>query len=281
MTLPAPVGRSARRLPAFGALVLAGLFAGFPLFWLISSSLKQPDEIVRLPPAWVPAQPSFEAFAEVFRLLPIGNAFLNSFLIAGVSTAAVVATSTAAGWAFAVFAFRGRDQLFYLLLATMFVPPITTLVPLFWLVQSAGLLDSLVGVLVPQLANAFGIYLIRQFARGVPRELLDAARVDGASEWQILRRIGVPLMRPAIATLAMFAFVYYWNAYLWPLVVLQSPEHSTIVLVVNQLLSYTTAVRYANVIYAGTLLAILPNIVLFLFVIRAYRDVGFASAVKG
>jgi multiple sugar transport system permease protein len=115
----------------------------------------------------------------------------------------------------------------------------------------------------------------------VPRELLDAARVDGATEWQILRRVGVPLMRPAIATLAMFAFVYYWNAYLWPLVVLQSPEHSTIVLVVNQLLSYTTAVRYANVVYAGTLLAILPNVILFLFVIRAYRDVGFASAVKG
>jgi multiple sugar transport system permease protein len=268
-------------MPALVALVMAALFAGFPLAWLVSSSLKRPDEIVRLPPAWLPSQPSLDAFAEAFRLLPIGNAFLNSFLIAGVSTVAVVATSTAAGWAFAVFTFRGRDQLFLLLLATMFVPPITTLVPLYWLVQSAGLLDSLVGVLVPQLANAFGIYLIRQFARGVPRELLDAARVDGATEWQILRRVGVPLMRPAIATLAMFAFVYYWNAYLWPLVVLQSPEHSTIVLVVNQLLSYTTAVRYANVVYAGTLLAILPNVILFLFVIRAYRDVGFASAVKG
>jgi multiple sugar transport system permease protein len=281
MTARGAVGRSARRIPALVALVLAAVFAGFPLFWLVSSSLKQPDEIVSLPPAWLPAQPSLDAFAEAFRLLPIGNAFLNSFLIAGVSTAAVVATSTMAGWAFAVFRFRGRDQLFYLLLATMFVPPITTLVPLYWLVSSAGLLDSLVGVLVPQLANAFGIYLIRQFARGVPRELLDAARVDGATEWQILLRVGVPLMKPAIATLAMFAFVFYWNAYLWPLVVLQSPEHSTIVLIVNQLLSYTTAVRYANVVYAGTLLAILPNIVLFLFVIRAYRDVGYASAVKG
>ena len=281
MTTRGGVGRTARRIPALFALVLAALFAGFPLFWLVTSSLKQPDEIGRLPPAWLPAQPSLDAFAEAFRLLPIGNAFLNSFLIAGVSTVAVVATSTAAGWAFAVFRFRGRDPLFYLLLATMFVPPITTLVPLYWLVQSAGLLDSLVGVLVPQLANAFGIYLIRQFARGVPRELLDAARVDGANEWQILVRVGVPLMRPAIATLAMFAFVFYWNAYLWPLVVLQSPEHSTIVLVVNQLLSYTTAVRFANVVYAGTLLAILPNIVLFLFVIRAYRDVGYASAVKG
>ena len=115
----------------------------------------------------------------------------------------------------------------------------------------------------------------------MPTELLDAARVDGATEWQILRKVGVPLLRPAIATLAMFAFVFYWNSYLWPLVILQSPDHYTVVLLVNQLLSYTTAVKYANVIYAGTLLAIIPNIVLFLLVRRAYKDAGFSSAVKG
>lgn len=273
--------RRLRRLPIALAMLAAGLFAGFPLVWLVLSALKRPDEITRLPPVWIPGQPSLDAFAEAFRLLPVGSAFFNSFLVAGISTAAVVATSVAAGWAFAVHRFKGRDQVFLLLLATMFVPPIATLVPLYWLVQSAGLLDSLVGVLVPQLANAFGIFLIRQFARGVPMELLDAARVDGASEWKILTRIGVPLLRPAIATLTMFAFVYYWNAYLWPLVILQSPEHYTVVLLVNQLLSYTTAVRYANVIYAGTLLAIIPNIVLFVLVRRAYSDAGFASAVKG
>jgi multiple sugar transport system permease protein len=192
-----------------------------------------------------------------------------------------VATSVAAGWAFAVYRFRGRDQLFLLLVATMFVPPIATLVPLYWVVQTAGLQDTLAGVLLPQLANAFGIFLVRQFARGVPTELLDAARVDGAPEWRILWTIGVPLLRPAIATLAMFAFVYYWNSYLWPLVILQSPGNQTIVLVVNQLVSYTTAVKYANVVFAGTLLAILPNIVLFLLVRRAYSDSGFSSAVKG
>jgi multiple sugar transport system permease protein len=275
------LGSPLRRLMVVVALVAAGLFAAFPLFWLVTGALKRPDEITRLPPAWLPGHLSLDAFGDAFRLLPLGNAFLNSFLIAGVSTAAVVASSPAAGWAFAIYRFRGRDHLFLVLLATMFVPPITTLVPLYWLVQSVGLLDSLVGVLVPQLANAFGIFLVRQFARGVPTELLDAARVDGASEWQILRRIGVPLLRPALATLAMFAFVYYWNAYLWPLVVLQSPEHSTVVLVVNQLLSYTTVARYANVVFAGTLLAIVPNIVLFVIVRRAYSDVGFSSAVKG
>lgn len=278
---PRVTARTFLRLPPALLILAAGAFAAFPLAWLLLSSLKQPEEITRLPPAWLPAQPSLDAFGEAVRLLPLGNAFLNSMLIAGISTAAVVATSTAAGWAFAIYRFRGREPLFLLLLATMFVPPIATLVPLYWLVQTAGLLNSLVGVLVPQLANAFGIFLIRQFARGVPTELIDAARVDGAAEWQILVRVGVPLMMPAIATLAMFAFVFYWNAYLWPLVVLQSPERYTMVLVVNQLLSYTTAVRFANVIYAGTLLAIIPNIVLFLAVRRAYRDAGFSSAVKG
>ena len=115
----------------------------------------------------------------------------------------------------------------------------------------------------------------------MPTELLDAARVDGATEWRILRKIGVPLLRPAIATLAMFAFVFYWNSYLWPLVILQSPDNDTVVLVVNQLLSYTTAVKYANVVFAGTLLAIIPNMVLFLLVRRTYQDTGFSSAVKG
>ena len=211
-------GARVRWLATVAALLLAAGFAGLPLYWLVTGALKRSTEIVKLPPVWFPGQPSLDAFAEAARLLPLGSAFINSFLIAGVSTAAVVATSVAAGWAFAIYRFPGRDQLFLLLVATMFVPPIATLVPLYWLVQTAGLSDNLLGVLLPQLANAFGIFLVRQFARGVPTELLDAARVDGAPEWRILVTIGVPLLRPAIATLAMFAFVYYWNSYLWPLV---------------------------------------------------------------
>lgn len=270
-----------RWLATVAALLVAAGFAGLPLYWLVTGAFKQATEINKLPPVWFPTHPTLDAFGEAARLLPLGSAFLNSFFIAGVSTAAVVATSVAAGWAFAIYRFPGRDQLFLLLVATMFVPPIATLVPLYWVVQTAGLQDSLAGVLLPQLANAFGIFLVRQFARGVPTELLDAARVDGAPEWRILWTIGVPLLRPAIATLAMFAFVYYWNSYLWPLVILQSPGNQTVVLVVNQLVSYTTAVKYANVVFAGTLLAIVPNIVLFLLVRRAYADTGFSSAVKG
>jgi multiple sugar transport system permease protein len=278
-------GRSGTRLGRSlirGLIALAvGLFGAFPLFWMAAGSLKTAQELVRVPPVWLPGSPSLDAFDQVARLLPLGSGFLNSFLIAGMSAVSVVVTSTLAGFAFARYSFRGRDGLFYLLLATMFVPPITTLVPLFWLVGSVGLTDSLAGVLLPQLANAFGIFLIRQFARGLPTELLEAARIDGASELQILRLVAVPLMLPAIATLGLFAFVYYWNAFLWPLAILQSSDKFPIVLVINGLLSYTTAVRYANVVLAGTLLAVLPNIILFVIVRRAYRDTALASAVKG
>lgn len=265
------------------ALVMVALaaFGAFPLFWMAAGSLKTAAELTRVPPVWLPGNPSLDAFAEVARLLPLGSGFLNSFVIAGVSAASVVVTSTLAGFAFARYSFRGRDVMFYLLLATMFVPPIATLVPLYWLVGSLGLTNTLAGVLLPQLANAFGIFLIRQFARGLPGELLEAARIEGASELQILRHIAVPLMLPAIATLGLFAFVYYWNAFLWPLAILQSSDKFPIVLVINGLLSYTTAVRYANVVLAGTLLAVLPNIILFVIVRRAYRDTALASAVKG
>jgi multiple sugar transport system permease protein len=273
--------RLGRSLVRVVVVLAVALFGAFPLFWMAAGSLKTAQELTRVPPVWLPGSPSLDAYAEVARLLPLGSGFLNSFLIAGISAASVVLTSTLAGFAFARYSFRGRDALFYLLLATMFVPPITTLVPLFWLVGSVGLTDSLAGVLLPQLANAFGIFLIRQFARGLPTELLEAARIDGASELQILRLVAVPLMLPAIATLGLFAFVYYWNAFLWPLAILQSSDKFPIVLVINGLLSYTTAVRYANVVLAGTLLAVLPNIVLFVIVRRAYRDTALASAVKG
>jgi multiple sugar transport system permease protein len=285
MLADARLGRSGARLGrgvARGLVTVAvALFGAFPLFWMAAGSLKTASELGRVPPVWLPGTPTLDAFAEVARLLPLGSGFLNSFLIAGISAGSVVLTSTLAGFAFARYSFRGRDVLFYLLLATMFVPPITTLVPLFWLVGSIGLTDSLPGVLLPQLANAFGIFLIRQFARGLPRDLLEAARIDGASELQLLRHVAVPLMLPAIATLGLFAFVYYWNAFLWPLAILQSSDTFPIVLVINGLLSYTTAVRYANVVLAGTLLAILPNVILFIIVRRAYRDTALASAVKG
>ena len=164
----------------------------------------------------------------------------NSIVIAGVTTLGILATSLMAGYAFAKYRFRGRNALFAVLIATMFLPPIVTLIPLYRIVTQIGFDGRLIGVIAPNLVNAFGIFLMRQFIQGVPDELIDAARIDGAGEARILVRIVAPLVTPALAALALFAFVYYWNAYLWPLTVLSGREAEyPIVLSLGRLLSYT------------------------------------------
>jgi multiple sugar transport system permease protein len=269
------------RVVQYVLLVALGLATAFPIFWMVASSLKTPQELQQLPPVWWPANPSLDAFRTVFDVVPIGTSFVNSFVIAAGCTAAIVATSLMAGFVFAKYPFRGRTALFGLIVATMFVPPIVTLVPLYWLMNTLGLVDSLVGVMLPQLANAFGIFLMRQFIAGVPDELIDAARVDGASEWTVLWRVVTPLVAPAIATLALFAFVFEWNSFLWPLSILQTDEHFTVVLSLNRLISYTSAIRYQNVVMAGALISVLPNLILFLLLQRYFVATVTESGVKG
>jgi len=268
--MPANLRRFAVRFGQYSLLVLVGLATLFPLYWMIASSLKAPDELTRLPPTWFPAHPNLDAFGTVFSVIPYAQAFLNSFIIAAGDTVAIVGTSVMAGFVFAKYRFRGRDLLFYAVLGTMFVPTIVTIVPTFHVIQALGLVDTLFGVMLPQLANAFGIFLMRQFIRGVPDELLDAARVDGASEWTVLWRVVTPLLVPAVATLVLFAFVFQWNSFLWPLTVLQSDDKFTVVLAMSRLLSYTSSIQFQNVVMAGAVISVLPNMILFLFLQRYF-----------
>lgn len=257
----------------FGVVVLlavAALFPLFPLYWMVISSLKSPAELSAIPPSWWPRSLTFDAYTTVFEAVPFGRSFANSVLIAGLGTLSVLVTSIGAGYVFAKYRFRGRDALFWTLVGTMFLPPIVTLVPLYWMVSSLGLSDSYLGVLLPWLANPFGIFLMRQFCSDVPDELIDAARVDGAGELRILARVVVPLLKPAVVTLAVFAFVYYWNSFLWPLSVLQSDTKFPVVLSLAQLLSYASSVRYQSVVMAGALVASIPTLVVFLLTQRVF-----------
>ena len=282
---PERTGSLLRRVPLratqYALLVATALAAIFPIYWMIASSLKSPDELTALPPTWLPAHASIEAYRTVFSVIPYAQAFLNSFVIAAGDTVAIVVTSIMAGYVFAKYSFRGRDVLFYAVLATMFVPTIVTLVPLYHVMQSLGLVDSYPGVMLPQLANAFGIFLMRQFIRGVPDELIDAARVDGASEWRVLWTIVTPLLTPAVATLVLFAFVYQWNSFLWPLTILQSDQKFTIVLAMSRLLSYTSSIQFQNVVMAGAVISVLPNTLLFLFLQRFFIAGLAQSGIKG
>lgn len=262
-------------------IVVAAVGAAFPLAWMVLSSLKTPAESMAVPPVWLPADPNFAAYGEVAGVIDAGRSFLNSAIIATVTTAGILVTSLMAGYAFAKYRFRGRGALFAVLIATMFLPPIVTLIPLYRLVGSIGLEASLAGVIVPNLANAFGIFLMRQFIAGVPDELIDAARIDGASELRILFRIVAPAVTPAIAALALFAFVYHWNSYLWPLTVLQgNGDAYPIVISLSRLLSYNRGAANTHLVMAGATLAVLPPLVLFVFLQRFFVDSIVGSGVK-
>ncbi len=289
--MSAPTGTSAllprRRLSGSRALLatamlLVAVASAFPLVWMILTSLKTTAETMQVPPVWIPRTPNLEAYEKVAGVVNVGRSMWNSLVIASVTTAGILVTSMMAGYAFAKYRFRGRTVLFSVLIATMFLPPIVTLIPLYRLVGSMGLSASLAGVILPNLANAFGIFLMRQFIAGVPDDLIDAARMDGASELLILFKIVMPSVAPAVAALALFAFVYHWNSYLWPLTVLQGNADSyPIVISLSRLLSYNRGAMNTSLVMAGATLAVLPPLILFVFLQRFFVDSIVGSAVKG
>lgn len=263
-------------------IVFVAVVAAFPMAWMVLSSLKTPQESMQTPPVWFPANPSLDAYVQVADVVSLGQSFANSAIIALTTTIAIIVTSLMAGYAFAKYRFKGRDWLFALLIAAMFLPPIVTLIPLYRITGYLGLNASLLGVIVPNLANAFGIFLMRQYIKGVPDELIDAARVDGASEMRILFKIVAPAVMPAIAALTLFAFVYHWNSYLWPLTVLQGKtDQYPIVISLSRLLSYNRGAMNTGLVMAGATLAVLPPVLLFVFLQRFFVDSIVSSGVKG
>lgn len=256
--------------------------AAFPLLWMVLTSFKTPMETMQTPPVWFPADPTFEAYRNVTEVLALSRSFLNSAVIATVTTLGILVTSLMAGYVFAKHEFRGRDWLFAVMIATMFLPPIVTLIPLFRMVGSLGLGGQLAGVILPGLANAFGIFLMRQFILDFPDELIEAARVDGASEFRILFQVVAPSVLPAIAALTMFAFVFHWNSYLWPLTILQGNESQyPIVLSITRLLSYTRSAQNTGLVMAGATLAVIPPLTLFVVLQRHFVRTLSRTGITG
>jgi len=277
-----------RMRPTGGDAIVATLMlivvvaSAFPLVWMVLSSFKTTAETMQVPPVWLPRSPSLDAYEKVAGVINVGRSMWNSLVIASVTTVGILLTSLMAGYAFAKYRFRGSNLVFAILIATMFLPPIVTLIPLYRIVGSLGLNASLAGVIMPNLANAFGIFLMRQFIAGVPDDLIDAARVDGASELRILFSIVAPSVIPAIAALALFAFVYHWNSYLWPLTVLQgNSDQYPIVISLSRLLSYNRGAMNTGLVMAGATIAVLPPLVLFVFLQRFFVDSIVGSGVKG
>ena len=265
-------------------LLLAAIsFAMFyPFFWLIFSSFKTGADIVRIPVTLLPQKWTLSAYQMVMdptrANLPI--AYMNSIIITTGTVLSVLLTSSMGGFVFARLDFPGRDYLFYFVLSTTMVPFLTLLIPLYIVIRELNLLNSLWGVWVPSIFSSFGIFLCRQFVYGIPRELYDAAKIDGSGDFGIYRNIIVPLTKPVLSALAIFVFLSSFNAYLWPLIVLNDEEKLTLPLIIARMANRFGGTDYQAVMAGSVLVSIPPLIVFLIFQKNFVRGIAL-TGLKG
>ncbi len=260
------------------ALVLGAAATLFPLFWMITASLMPTGEANTYPPRVLPSRVTFEHYGELFTRLNLGRAFFNSTLLAVAVTLLSLLLNSMAGYAFAKLRFRGRGKVFGFLLAALVLPSQVAILPLFLLLREMHLISTYWGVILPGMASIFGIFLVRQYALSIPDELLDAARIDGASEFRIYSEIVLPLCRPILVTLAIFTFLGTWNDFLWPLVVLTDQSKYTLPVALANL--FGEHVQDTELMMAGSVLTVLPVLLLFLFLQRHYIQGLLMGGVK-
>jgi putative chitobiose transport system permease protein len=261
-------------------LTAVAVITVFPFVWMLLTSLKGPtDPITSVPPQFLPAHPTLDNYGHVLDVLPIPRFFLNSVFVSIATGALNVLVAAMAAYPLAKMRFRGREAIFYLLLATLIVPAQLTYIPSFVLaVNVFHYYDSLAALIFPNIVSAFNIFLLRQAFRGVPNDLIDAARVDGAGEWRIWWQILLPIVRASLAAVAIFTFVTSWNDFLWPSLMLHTPDGLTLPVGLAALQSFFAS--DSRSIAAGVTMTVVP-ILLFFVVVQRYFVRGLAGAVKG
>lgn len=262
-----------------GALAIVAIVALFPLVWMISVSVMAPGEASTSPPPLVPADPTLAAYRELFTRGHIAKNLVNSVGLAVAATVLSLAFNVTAGYAFAKLRFAGRDLTWKLLLGVMLIPAQVAMIPLFLLLKQVGLVNSYAGVLIPAMANVFGIFLVRQYALGIPDEILEAARIDGAGEWRIFWSVVLPVLRPILVTLAIFAFLASWNDFLWPLIILADDNRQTLPVAIAALSREHSGDN--ELMMAGAVLTILPVLAVVLALQRYYIQGLLSGSVKG
>ena len=262
---------------AFAALV--ALLVLMPLLWMAAVSLMQPGEAAQFPPPLWPEHPTLANYRTLFQDYGIGRYAFNSLLVSVLATLLALLFVVPAGYAFAKLCFRGRDAIFQALVAALVVPGQIGMLPLFLELKAMGLVNSYAGALVPWLAGIFGIFLVRQYCLSIPDEMLEAARIDGASEAQILRRIVLPILTPIVVTLALFVFLSSWNDFMWPLIVLADQQLYTLPVALAAM--SRQHVQDNELMMAGAVVTTLPVLILFLSLQRFYLSGLLTGSVKG
>ncbi|HYK11592.1 MAG TPA: carbohydrate ABC transporter permease [Gemmatimonadales bacterium] len=260
------------------ALGLAALGTLFPLLWMVSGSLMATGEANSFPPRLFPAHPTLEHYAALFTRLNVGRYFLNSVIVAGGATAISLLFNSMAGYALAKLKFTGRAQLFRVLVAGLVIPAQVAMLPLFLVLQAMGLVNTYVGAMIPAMATIFGIFLIRQYAMGIPDDLLSAARMDGAGEFRIYWSIVMPVIKPILATMALFTFLSTWNDFLWPLVALTDDAKYTLPVALAGLAG--EHVQDTELMLAGSVVTVVPVLIAFIALQRFYVEGITAGSVK-
>jgi len=279
----APVKPTARKLLAYSFLALGAIAMIGPFLWMVTTSLKEPGSIFSYQRPWwqdwIPTQFVWANYKGAWKAVPFARFYLNSLFVSLWVTAGQVVTSAMAAYAFARLEFPGRDKIFFGYLATMMVPGAVTMIPVFILLRSLGWIDTYKAVILPGIFTAYGTFLLRQFFLTLPKELEDAAKIDGCSYFAIFWRIILPLSKPALATLTTFTFMGSWLNFMWPLIVLNTHEKFTLPVG----LSYFQSLHHTDwsLLMAGSLMMILPILVVFILNQRYFVEGIKLTGIKG
>ncbi|GAA5084573.1 multiple sugar transport system permease protein [Thermocatellispora tengchongensis] len=268
------------RRPVLYALASLGLLVmAAPFLWMALSAFKTRQDLTAGPPVWIPSRWTLDNFGELLDQLDMPRYFMNSLVVAVLVTACNLLFCSMLGYALAKLDFAGRSQVFGIVLAALMVPGNLLILPLYVLMSRLGLIDTYAGLVLPFAAGAFGVFLMRQFMKSVPDELLEAARIDGAGEWFIFWRIVLPLVKPALATLTIFTFLGSWNNFVWPLVATNDPGKYTLPVALATFANdpNRTIAGGNGMLMAGSLLVVLPVLVVFVILQRHFTQ-GIATA---
>jgi len=243
-------------------LFVASIVILAPVLWTVSTSLRTPAESFSVPPQWIPLRPDFTNYFEVFKRVPFAGYVANSFIVTGTIVVGQLLTASLAGYAFARLEFPFRGALFWLVMATVMVPLQATIIPVFVLISSLGLADTLASLILPALPTAFGTFLLRQYFMAMPNDYEEAALIDGANQWQVFYRVYLPMATPGLAILTVLAFNTHWNEFFRPLIFLSTNENFTLPLGVVTLFGYL-GTGSVSVVLAGVVLSLLPVLVVY------------------
>lgn len=260
-------------------LIVFALGMIVPFIWMVLSTFKSQQELMVFPPKFFPENPTLQNYKEVLTTVPFGGYYLNSILVTVVSVVLVLITSSLAGFAFAKYEFKGKKVIFKTLLSAMMIPFPVTIIPLYIMIYSLGLVDSYFALIVTGSVSIFGTFLMRQFIMGIPNDLLEAARIDGCNDWMIYLKIIIPNIKPVLSALAIFSFMGVWNAFLWPLLVVNDNKHRTVQLGVQ----YFTQ-QYGDLVHlqiTAAAMAVLPIIILYLFLQKQFIKGITMTGIKG